>query len=330
LGVMRTMPSEVLPANIQERVYVMVLMFVALSLFAVSIAQVTQTFTKFTERQRTFKEELLALRLYMNTIDAPDALQEDVVSYSKHLFHRRLVNAKESGLMSRLPASLLQDLHHARVESCIRRLSTFEEWPQRSLRQVSTISEVKHIVRGTVLSQRDHEAIGVWVLMSGNLEVFCPSRAPVHDTPTTPQIWSWSHDASYESFHDLPKSPRVGHGLGHGAPLEVVDEICLTSEDTMQSVATVIASCCCEVLFIPKDGFFALLAEQPSLVKLNSARAETLVAAGFDSDQPLMTWSFPGFRSSKNGSSVARSSFARSTSRNLILAEQGGGPILPR
>jgi len=336
LGVMRTMPSEVLPANIHERVYVMVLMFVALSLFAVSIAQVTQIFSKFTERQRTFKEELLALRLYMNTIDAPDALQEDVVSYSKHLFHRRLVNAKESGLMSRLPASLSQDLHYARVESYMRQLSTFEEWPQRSLRQVSTISEVKHIPSGTVLSQRNHEATGVWVLMSGNLEVFCPSRAPCLDSPTTPHAFRWSlSHASCQSFQDSPKNFQVSHELGHSAPLEVVDEICLTSEDTMQSTATVISSCCCEVLFIPKDGFFAFLEEQPSLRKFNTARAERLAAAGSDSDQPLLSWSLAGSRSSMNWmsaarSSVARSSIARSSSRKVMLAESGGGPILPR
>jgi len=276
LGVMRTMPSEVLPANIQERVYVMVLMFVALSLFAVSIAQVTQTFTKFTERQRTFKEELLALRLYMNNIDAPDALQEDVVSYSKHLFHRRLVNAKESGLMSRLPASLSQDLHYARVESCIRRLSTFAGWPQRSLRQVSAISEVRHVVRGTVLSQRHHEAVGAWILMSGHLEVFCPqpSRLPLQNSP-----------------REVVSGERLSHELSHAASLEVVDEICLTGEDTMQSTATVIASCCCEVLFISKDGFFTLMAEKPSLGRRtrNSARSEVVhVVADSDSNQPLM------------------------------------------
>jgi len=287
LGVMRTMPQEVLPANIHERVYVMVLMFVALSLFAVSIAQVTQTFTKFTERQRTFKEELLALRLYMNNIGAPDALQEDVVNYSKHLFHRRLVNAKESGLMSRLPASLSRDLHSARVESYIRQLSTFEEWPQRSLRQVSAISEVKHIVRGTVLSLRNREATGVWVLMSGHLEVFRPTRAPLSDSTTTPQVFRWSQ-SSLQSFQDSQKGSRGAPEFHHCGPLEIVDEICLASEDAIQSTTTVIASCCCEVLFIPKDGFFALLAEQPSLGRLNGEQAEMLVAEGSDLDKPLI------------------------------------------
>jgi len=319
LGVMRTMPSEVLPANILERVYVMVLMFVALSLFAISIAQVTQTFTKFTERQRTFKEELLALRLYMNTIGAPDALQEDVVSYSKHLFHRRLVNAKESGLMSRLPASLLGDLHSTRVESYIKRLSTFEGWPPRALRLVSTISEVKHIVRGTVLSQRNKEAIGVWVLMSGHLEVFRPTRAPCPDSTSTVQVFRWSRwsQSSFQSIPDSPRSFRDG-------PLEIVDEICLTSEDTMQSMNTVIASCCCEVLFIPKDGFFELLAEKPRLGRLHDDRAEMLVAAGSDSDQPLMSWSLPAFRSSMNRSSFAHSSAGwRLSDRKVMLAKPG-------
>jgi len=209
--------------------------------------------------------------------------------------------------MSRLPASLSQDLHYARVESYMRRLSTFEEWPLRSLRQVSAISEVKHIVRGTVLSQRNHEAIGVWVLMSGHLEVFCPSRAPCHDSPSAMPRFSW--------FPNAPKRPKVTHELSHRAPVEVVDEICLTSEDSMHSVATVIASCCCEILFIPKDVFFALLEEQPSLARLNSAQAAVPATGGSDSEQPLISWSWSNFRSSMHRSSVAT---ARSNSRTLV------------
>jgi len=329
LGVMRTMPSEVFPANIQERVYVMILMFVALSLFAVSIAQVTQTFTKFTERRRTFKEELLALRLYMKTIGAPDALQEDVVSYSKHLFQRGLVNAKESGLMSRLPASLSRDLHSAHVESYIMRLPTFAEWPQRSLRQVSAIAEVKHIVRGTVLSQRNVEAIGVWVLMSGHLEVFRPSsQGLIPSAPATPQVYR----ASYASLpsSESPQSPGGAQDRRHWAPLEAVDESCLASEDTIQSTTTVLASCCCEVLFIPKDGFFALLAQHPSLSRLHSGRPETPAAAGSGSEQSQF-FSLQGFRSSMNWSPAARSSAAtRSSGPRSIMLVGGEASTPPR
>jgi len=226
LGVMRTMPSEVLPANVYERVYVMMLMFAAFSLFAISVAQVTLTFTKFTERKRTFSEELLAVQLHMGTIGAPKTLQEDVVNYSKHLFEHRRVNAKESGLLAQLPTSLTKDLHNAHVESYIKQLATFKRWNQRALKKVSALSEVRHISRGTVLSRRGDIADGVWVLMAGQLEVFQRHRDAVSSAP-----------------------PLV----------EVVDEDCLATNEPVTSDFTIISTASAEVLFIPKGRLFELL-----------------------------------------------------------------------
>eukprot|EP00438_Fugacium_kawagutii_P003608 Skav236824 [mRNA] locus=scaffold3481:11930:14252:- [translate_table: standard] len=57
LGVMRTMPAEVTPVNLPERVFVLIFMFFALSAFAISIALITQSFFKLSERKKSFNEE---------------------------------------------------------------------------------------------------------------------------------------------------------------------------------------------------------------------------------------------------------------------------------
>lgn len=54
---MRTMPAEVTPVNLPERVFVLVFMYVALSAFAISIALITQSFFKLSERKKSFNEE---------------------------------------------------------------------------------------------------------------------------------------------------------------------------------------------------------------------------------------------------------------------------------
>jgi len=261
---MRTMPSEVLPANVYERVYVMMLMFAAFSLFAVSVAQVTQTFTKFTERKRTFSEEILSLQLYMKTIGVPKTLQEDVVNYSKHLYDHRQVNAKESGLMARLPSGLTKDLHNAHVESYIKQLATFKHWTQRALRKVSGVSEVRHIGRGTVLSQSGKSADGVWVLMAGQLEVL-------------------------QHHQDTVSSASL--------LVEVVDEECLATNEPVRSLLTVISSATAQVLFIPKERVFNLVESLGGEAKLPNKEDDGVEtpADPFDEqgqDKPLLS---PGF-----------------------------------
>ncbi|CAK9093893.1 Hypothetical protein SCF082_LOCUS44150 [Durusdinium trenchii] len=46
LGVMRTMPAEVTPVNLPERLFVLIFMFFALSAFAICVSLITQAFFK--------------------------------------------------------------------------------------------------------------------------------------------------------------------------------------------------------------------------------------------------------------------------------------------
>ncbi|CAE7542245.1 eag [Symbiodinium natans] len=68
LGVMRTMPAEVTPVNLAERVFVLLFMFFALSAFAISVASLTQAYFKISERSRSFTDELFAVRMHMKKL----------------------------------------------------------------------------------------------------------------------------------------------------------------------------------------------------------------------------------------------------------------------
>merc|ERR1712232_146575 len=75
LGVMRTMPAEVQPTNMVERIYIMIFMFFAFSAFAICVGQITQTYFKFFERRRAFLEEFACVRMHMRNIKASKRLQ---------------------------------------------------------------------------------------------------------------------------------------------------------------------------------------------------------------------------------------------------------------
>lgn len=91
LGVMRTMPAEVTPVNLPERVFVLIFMFFALSAFAISIALITQSFFKLSERRKTFNEEYVALRLHLQKTKVSEDVQGRVKAYLTHLFTRRRI-----------------------------------------------------------------------------------------------------------------------------------------------------------------------------------------------------------------------------------------------
>merc|ERR1719387_3456840 len=75
-GVMRTMPSEVFPLTFYERLYCMMFMFLAFSLFAVCVAKITGILSKIGARKAEFDERMAFLRKCMRDLHAPPALQD--------------------------------------------------------------------------------------------------------------------------------------------------------------------------------------------------------------------------------------------------------------
>lgn len=246
LGVMRTMPTEVMPVNLQERLYVMVFMFLAFSLFAITVAQITQMFFKISERGRGFNEELLAVRSFLNAISAPQHLQGDVLSFLRHLFDQRHMLAKEKSMLALLPAHLRDELKFLQVGGHLVKLRLMQGLPEKSLHMVSDIVQMQSVARGSILSNRDAIADGAWILVTGYLQRF-------------------------------PASCETEGGV------ETIDGECLQDADPVKSSFTTVAVICSEVVWIEKQLFFVLVYEDPRF-KLDFAKAVKLSSE--DEDPP--------------------------------------------
>ena len=57
---MRTMPSEVFPVNLVERIYLLLFMFVAFSVFAICISKITAMFNKLEAKQVAYQVRIRA------------------------------------------------------------------------------------------------------------------------------------------------------------------------------------------------------------------------------------------------------------------------------
>jgi hypothetical protein len=261
LGVMRTMPTEVMPVNIQERLYVMVFMFLAFSLFAITVAQITQMFFKISERSRGFNEELLAVRSHLRDLSAPTELREDIISFLRHLFDQRHMYSKEKAMLNMLPDHLKDELKYTQVGHHLKNVNLLHHLPDKSLHLISDIAEMRSMARGTILSNRDAIAEGAWILVAGHLQRF---------------------PASCET------------------DVKVVDEDCLRDADPVKSPFTTVSIICSEVLWIDKLVFFALMKEEPVL-SVDYARATELAAEDDEPPAtPLLGGSGSGRKPSKS------------------------------
>lgn len=229
LGVMRTMPAEVPPVNQAERIYTMVFMFFAFSAFAICVTTITQAFFKVGERDRTFAEDMSAVRGHLKAIYAPKALQDTVDGCLRLLFERRQIKARESGVLQSLPETLRERVHLFAKVCYLRKLQLLQNLSDEVLLQVSTATEMKIFLPGDVICQRGDIAEAAWVVVNGSLYAL---------------------------------------NTANEEPLIVVDQECLhtaKSDYTWHSRNTVIAASCSEVLRVPTQRLHELAGLNPSL-----------------------------------------------------------------
>eukprot|EP00438_Fugacium_kawagutii_P021997 Skav217025 [mRNA] locus=scaffold1803:304188:319932:- [translate_table: standard] len=96
-----------------------------MSAFAVSVASLTQTYFKISERNRGFKDEMFALPeisnlqlRHMHKLKLDDASQRKIKDYVTHLFTRRKIMAKELNFLGRLPPPLDTELRCTEASTC--------------------------------------------------------------------------------------------------------------------------------------------------------------------------------------------------------------------
>jgi len=234
LGVMRTMPAEVQPVNLPERIYVMLFMFFAVSAFAISVTLITQSFLKIGERKRLFNEDMAFARMHLRNIQASASLQAKVKAFLIHLFNRRRIQAKERGLFGSLPSSLVKLMKFSALAIHLQKVDTLARLSRRALFAVSEISDVRDLVPGETVALAGGVARAAWVLASGRLHV-----KPDGASPTS-------------------RASRA-------SCVEVVDEECLGTRKAWLSECTVVAVTVTEAVRIDKAKFFKVFRDNPAL-----------------------------------------------------------------
>ncbi|CAK0833191.1 unnamed protein product [Prorocentrum cordatum] len=78
---MRTMPAEVTPVKLSERMFVLLFMFFAVMALAINVARITHAWFKFSARRDAFKEDMAYVRMHLRTTDCGSTLQKRSQAY---------------------------------------------------------------------------------------------------------------------------------------------------------------------------------------------------------------------------------------------------------
>mmetsp|Transcript_94863 Transcript_94863/g.300977 ORF Transcript_94863/g.300977 Transcript_94863/m.300977 type:complete len:392 (-) Transcript_94863:49-1224(-) len=269
LGVMRTMPAEVQPVNLPERIFVLVFMFFALSAFAITVAQITQAFFKFSERKRIFTEEIAAVRMHLRAIGANEALQYKVKAYLNHIFTRRKIQAKEKVLLETLPPVLKKQLTFTQKMCHLKRLDVFQLAPQELHLAISEMAEFCDMLPGDILCRSGRPAASAWVVVTGRVQVLDSDTDSEPSGDFVEPRRSWAHH--------MPQTSLV----------ELVDQECLLAHQDLRSKVTVAVVEASEVLRIEKSKFQAWLTSSnptwlPGFPDMNNQES----SAGVSGDGP--------------------------------------------
>lgn len=243
------MPSEVLPVNRTERLYVMFFMFFAFSAFAICVALITQTFFRFAERLRQFEDDMSSLRVQMKAMHASEPVQLSVKTYLKHLFDKRRLQARELPLLDHLPCDLTGMLKHARIKEHLTKLDAFAALPQNILFYFNDVVDILDAAPGHCLSRKGHRADAAWVLIEGRLHVT-------------------------DEAEECQRDSAAGG-------MDAVDSECLYTRQDMNSQFTVVVMACSELLRVDKGKFYELLANHEEFFQSNGITDWTSMRTSF-------------------------------------------------
>jgi len=303
LGVMRTMPAEVQPVNQPERLYIMFFMFFAFSAFAICVAQITQTFFKFTERKRTFNDDMSQVRMYLRHLKVSEQLQLKVKMFLRHLYDTRRIQAKELAMMGHLPAPIRHELEQARLNFHLDKIERLRYISTKSLNLIADCSEMRDIAPGDILCIKDKVADSVFVLARGRL----------HAVPNG----SFCDEIDFQAADSRSLSPFGGPG-GPVKTLEVVDEECLRNFKH-KSKNTVLAILASSVLRIDKKSFREVYRKHPHILQ----KERTSVRSNYSSGGRI---SLAGSNQLSNASFTSRRMSTASTCSTFVDNERSFNP----
>eukprot|EP00931_Biecheleriopsis_adriatica_P121598 TRINITY_DN9665_c0_g2_i1.p1 TRINITY_DN9665_c0_g2~~TRINITY_DN9665_c0_g2_i1.p1 ORF type:complete len:666 (-),score=125.89 TRINITY_DN9665_c0_g2_i1:134-2131(-) len=220
LGVMRTMPAEVQPVNLVERIFVLIFMMFALSAFAIMVGSLTQAFFKMAERSRGFNDEMFAVRMHLKRIGLERHAARQVKQYMAHLFERRRVNAKEAMLLSKLPHVLQTELTNAATVKQLQMLPEVRGMNPEILKEIANSCELYDRLAGDIICVANHPAHACWIMVVGRCQC-----------------------EYIDGEKHMIRAPCI------------IDEETLQVPEEYKSPCTVTAITCCEMLRVDKEVF---------------------------------------------------------------------------
>lgn len=245
LGVMRTMPAEISPTNLIERIYLMFFMFIAFSLFAICIAQITSTVFKFSARVKTHEEDQSNVRAYMRSIGLDKRVQDAVNNWFKTQFdHGRNGLPNAGKWVNDLPEPLKLQIRFSRQKLFLLNADVLRELPadlpptllDKALYYMCNACSVRFHPVGAVLSVAGRIAEDAHIRMSGCLKAKRSRPSEKRE--------------SYFSVNDM----------GSRGTVDVVDLECLRMDDALVlSEFTVVVTYCAEVITLPKEKYSEIL-----------------------------------------------------------------------
>jgi len=258
LGVMRTMPVEVYPVNVGERLYTLVFMFFAFSMFSICISRITQMYNKLSTRRAEYDENIGSVRSYMHEHDIDLNLQERILTYLEYRYVRRRIFAKEHIMFAELSDSLRGELKCAQFAKTLQLLWIFKDITSDQLTPIVMNCVLDDTAPGDLLAQAGTIAIQTSILISGSLTLEDPSLAP-----------GTVKRAQYGKIQ--PKLTRGWYpGRTARRPFEKdelvsVDADALLFKHASLSEFSIWAQDYCELTVIDKDAFLRVRRQNPKL-----------------------------------------------------------------
>lgn len=225
LGLMRTMPAEVTPVNVVERLYILGFMCFAFSAFAICVSQVSTMWIKINQRSRDFDDELSHVRMRLKNNACDPRLVTVIKEFMRYKFDNKLGSyaGKANQIMSMLPQKMRDLINFSRWLPYLRKLKLLQEFRDEDV--------IRRICEGA-LSEEDHPT-GQKISEKGRLATHCFILT----------------DGALKSVSSSVKEP-----------IEVVDEHCLSGLGGVSEHTLVTVSC---VQFLKVDGvMFAQAMEQ--------------------------------------------------------------------
>lgn len=240
LGVMRTMPVEVYPVNLSERIYVVFFMFFAVCVFSTCVSRIVAMWNKIHARRTAMNDSVAELKSYMKGLHLHKSVAERIVCYLEHKFGKRRLLEPERSLLNELSHRHLAELQVSRFGVTLSNAWIFKDLPQDEMTSIALVAQITDFSPGDLISQKGAVAQRAFFLVSGGLAA---------DSSSQPRALTRSHSNS-----NVVQEPLV-----------TVDINCLLFKTNTPSEKAIWVTEFSELIMIDKASFIQVRLNSPVL-----------------------------------------------------------------